>query len=220
MNAANIISLDVPQLRTSTKGNEALDIMGEFFVEHLPIVNNEQLLGIISAEDILENDGEESIGSYHLSLQYPHVKDTDHIFDVLSLLAKTKLSVVPVVDRESNFLGVITRQDLVEYLANGFSFAEVGGIVVLEMAKPDYALSEIARVVESENIAILGVFVTNTDADDNKIYVHIKINKPDIHRVTTALERFGYSIFAIYAEEQDEEMFKDRFESFMHYLNV
>ena len=86
------------------------------------------------------------------------------------------------------------------------------------MSKPDYALSEIARVVEAEGVAILNTFIAATP-NDNKIHVHIKINKLEIQRVTAALERYGYDVHAMYSDHQDSDVYKDRYESFMHYLN-
>lgn len=218
MNAINLISYSVPQLKTSTTGQEALELMSDHYVQHLPIVNNEQLLGIVSEDDILENDDQESIGSYQLKIQQAQVKATDHIFDVLALVARSKLTVIPVVDENDKFLGVICQQDLLKYFADSFSFSESGGILVLEMTKTDYALSEICRVVEAENVAIISSFISRS-SEENKINVHIKISDPEVYRVIAALDRYGYQVVASYTEQPDIDVFKDRFESFMHYLN-
>ena len=219
MNASNLISQDIVPLKTSDSGKEALELMSEYYVRHLPIVNNEQLLGLISEEDILEHAVEEAIGSYDLSLDRPYVREGDHIFEVMGQVAKKDLSVVPVIDAHDNFLGVISQHSLLHYFSSSFSFGEQGSIIVLEMGKQDYALSEISRVIESENVAILASFI-HTELSSNQILVHLKINKLDMHRVTAALERYDYKIKAMYTEELDDDVFMDRFESFMHYLNV
>ena len=61
MIAKNLVSNEIIPLRTSDSGNEALSIMNEFGVRHLPIVNDKQLLGLISEDDILNFDVEEFI---------------------------------------------------------------------------------------------------------------------------------------------------------------
>ena len=53
MIAEKIISTAILPLKTSDTGNDALTIMEDFFVRHLPIVNDKQLLGVISEDDIL-----------------------------------------------------------------------------------------------------------------------------------------------------------------------
>ena len=219
MNATHLISHDIIALKTSSTGNEALELMSEYYVQHLPIVNNEQFLGVISEEDILQHDVNEAIGSYHLSLKRPFVRDRDHVFDVLSQVAKLGLTVVPVTDAEENYLGVISQRSLLAFFSTSFSFAERGSIIVLEMSKPDYVLSELARLLESEGVIILGSFISS-EADSNQILVHLKTNKQDLHRAIAVLERYEYVVKAMYSEEGDGEILKERFESLMHYLNV
>lgn len=218
MNAINLISYSIPLLKTSTTGQEALDLMSDHYVQHLPIVNNEQLLGLISEEDILENDELESIGSYQLSIQRAQVKGTDHIFDVMAQIARSKLTVIPVVDESDKFVGVISQQDLLKYFADSFSFSETGGIIVLEMSRSDYALSEISRIVEGENVAVISTFISRA-GEENKINIHLKISDKEIYRVIAALDRYGYHVVASYTEQPDMDVLKDRFESLMHYLN-
>ncbi len=219
MKALDLISDALVPIKTSNTGQEALDLMSEHHVRHLPIVNNEQFLGLIGEDDILEHDVNEPIGSYQLSLQKPFVKEADHIFDLMSQIARLGLTVIPVTDQDDNYLGVICQETLLEYFSRSFSFSEHGSIIVLEMSKPDYALSEIARVVESEGVAIISSFISSQPTT-NQIHVHLKINKNEVHRVLAALERYEYVVDSMYTEQQDADVLKDRFESFMHYLNV
>ncbi len=61
MTAQQLISDSIIPLRTSETGDTALGIMNDFYVRHLPIVNDKQLLGLISEEDILEHDAHEPV---------------------------------------------------------------------------------------------------------------------------------------------------------------
>jgi CBS domain-containing protein len=219
MNAVSLLSQDIVPLMTSNTGREALEIMSEYYVQHLPIVNNKQLLGVISEEDIINHDVEEPIGSYDLSLKRSFARETDHIFDLLSQISRLKLSIIPVIDDEENYVGMISLQAILAHFANSFSFAEPGSILVLEMTKPNYSMSDIARIIESENTTILHSFITQLP-DINQIQVHIKINKMDGQRIIAALERFEYKIKAFYTEREDADILKDRLESFMNYLSV
>jgi len=59
MIAGELISQNVMPLRTSDSGDTALGMMGDFYIKHLPIVNSAELLGILSEDDILDNDVED-----------------------------------------------------------------------------------------------------------------------------------------------------------------
>ena len=221
MIASNIISHDVLPLRTSDNGAAALSIMADYFIQHLPIVNNEQLLGLISETDILDQNPDEAIGSYQLSLTRPYVKEGDHLYEVLRVLHEFKLTVVPVIDSEDNYKGVITQSDLLQFFAETGSFTESGSILVLEMRRRDYSLTEIARIVESESAAILSCYVTSPlHTTEQLIDVTLKINRQEIQRIIAAFERFDYSIKASFQEADYFESLKDRYDSLINYLNV
>ena len=221
MIAGNLLSHTIIPLRTSDSGAEALGIMNDFYVRHLPIVNDKQLLGLIAEDEILEYDIEEPIGSYSLSMTKPYVKETDHLYDVLKILSEYQLTVVPVVDAEDNYKGLISQDDLVRYFANTGSFTEPGSIIVLEMNKRDYSLAEISRIVESESAAILSTFITS-NLESERIDVTVKINRQDLqlHRIISSFERFEYTIKASFQESDYFDGLQERYDSLMSYLNV
>lgn len=219
MIAKELISKTIDSLRTSDTGEETITMMGIYHVKHLPIVNNEQLLGLISEEDILDKDMNEAIGSYRLSMIKPYVQQNDHLFEVMKIMAQYKLSVIPVVDHDSKYLGLITQEDLISYFAVSFSFAEVGSIIVIETDKINYSLSEISRIIEGEGGTILATFLTRME-DSTKVQITVKINQMSVGRIVASLERFDYHIHRAFTEDDYENVLKDRYDSLMSYLNV
>lgn len=219
MIAKELISKTIDSLRTSDTGEETIAMMGIFHVKHLPIVNNEQLLGLISEEEILDKNLEEAIGSYRLSMIKPYVQQYDHLFEVMRIMSQHRLTVVPVVDHDNKYLGLITQEDLIAYFAANFSFAETGSIIVIETDMINYSLSEISRIVEGESASILATFLSRM-ADSTKIQITIKINQMSVSRIVASLERFGYHIHGAFTEDDYEDVLKDRYDSLMSYLNV
>lgn len=219
MIASELISTLVAPLRTSDTGEESMTMMHVYHVKHLPIVNNQILLGTISEEDILTHDLDEPIGSYGLSLIRAHVNRNDHLFEVMGRMAEYNLTAIPVVDDDENYLGLISQEELIQFYAKSFSFSEPGSILVLEMRKQDYSLAEISRIIEAENVAILSTFLT-TSTDDHKVFVTVKINQQDAKRCIASLERYEYTVKASFAEESYLENLKEHYDALMHYLNV
>ena len=98
MLAKDLISDIVPVIRTSETGLKALNWMEIFRVSHLPVVNNEDFLGLISDTDIYDlNKAEEAIGAHPLSLIRPYVYANQHIYEVIDLVSKFNLTIVPVL---------------------------------------------------------------------------------------------------------------------------
>ena len=105
------------------------------------------------------------------------------------------------------------------YLATQTDILEPGGIIVLEMTVTNYSLTEIARIVETNNSRILSVF-TSTKKDNSQMEVTVKVNTPNVQAIIQALQRFNYVVKDSYQEPEFYDDLKDRYDSLMNYLNV
>lgn len=220
MLANELISDSVIPLKTSDSGSLALSLMEEFKVSHLPIVNNVEFLGLISEEDILSlNLPDEPLGNHKLSLSRPFINDDQHIFDIIKIFSELKLSLLPVLDKKNNYLGIITLLDLVHNLSRIISLNNPGGIIILELNNNEYTLTEIAQIVESNDAKVLNLYITSFP-NSTKINVTLKINKIDLTQVLKTFNRYDYIVKASYSENQYFDDIKDRFDLLMNYLNM
>lgn len=219
MTAELLITGAIAPLKISDTGEMALEMMAEQGVRHLPLVKDQQLIGVISEEDALNYDLPRTVSSREFPLPKPHVRAHDHIYEVMRVLAEFELTLVPVVDEEENYLGCITLETLLSQFAKMASFAEPGCIVVLEVNKRDYSLTEISRIVESEQIAILSSFLTSYP-DSPRLEVTLKLNRQNIQRLLATFERFKYNVKAVYQENEFLDELRDRYDALISYLNV
>lgn len=221
MVAKDLISDVVPSLKTSDTAQTALNWMEIFRVSHLPIVNNQDFLGLISDSDIYDmNQPEEPIGNHVLTLLKPYVTTEQHLFEVIGIASRLKLTVVPVLDEKNHFKGVITTNDLVRYLAGISSMDQPGGIIVLEMTDRDYSLSQIAQIVESNNVKVLSMYITSPP-ESTKLEVTIKVNTNDLVSVIRTFERYNYDVKTwVTSDDSMDRFYSERFDLFMKYLNI
>jgi predicted transcriptional regulator len=221
MLAKELISDVIPALKTSDTGVKALYWMDIFRISHLPIVNHTEFLGLISDTDIYDlNSPDEPIGNHNLSLFSPFVSDEKHVYEVIALVSTLKLSVIPVLDVNNNYMGMITAQKLMHYMGELFAVKNPGGIIVLEMATNDYSLTQISQIVESNDAKILSMYITSP-IDSTKMEVTLKINRVDLASIIQTFIRFEYIIKASYSESNEmDSLYDNRFEQFLHYLNI
>lgn len=220
MFAKHLITDSIVPLKTSSTGADALGQMDDYKLSHLPIVNNEEFLGLISDGDIYAmSDFDEPLGNHKLSLSAAYVEQHQHIFEVVKQISELKLTLLPVLDDKNNYLGAITLQNLVQHFSKMIAVENPGGMIVIELSHNDYSLSEIAQIVESNDAKVLSLIVTS-EKDSTKLEVTIKINKIDIKSVLQTFERYNYSIKATLTESDDYEDLKERYDSFMNYLNI
>ncbi len=220
MLAINLISDEIPPLKTSDTGSTALHWMEDFKLTELPIVNNSKFLGLISESDILDlNDPEAPIGNHKLSLERVSVNQYEHIYEVLQKISNLKLSLIPILDDEGNYLGVISLPILIESISSLAAIKDIGGILQLELNVNDYSLSEIASIVESNEAKILSSYI-HTHEDSTKMDVTIKINKTDLSAIIQTFERYNYTIAASFHKSEAGDELKKRYDAFIHYLNM
>jgi CBS domain-containing protein len=218
--AKNIMKDGILPLKTSDTGREALESMEDYRVMHLPIVNNEALLGLISEFDVLNfNDLDEAVGNHTLSISKAYVYDYQYIYDVMRLMYELKLTLIPIVDSHENYLGSVTLQSLLEQFASSLSVAEPGGVIVLEMSSHDYSLSEIARIVEANDAKILSVLM-HSEPDSMRVEVSLKINRLDISAILQTFTRYNYNILLSFSESDNQDDLRKRYDLLMNYLNI
>lgn len=219
MLAKEIITQELDTLRTSDTGEEALGLMSLHNVRHLPIVNNEVLLGVLGESDIVTHNLEEAVGSYRLSLPAAVARHNDHIFEVMDRMAEYDLTVIPVIDDREAYIGSISLESLLSYFASTYSFDEPGSIVVIETDRANYSMVEISRIVEEESAAILTSMLTFED-NSSRVAVTLKINKQDISRIIASFIRYDYTIRGTFTEAQYTDTLQERYDSLIHYLNI
>jgi len=220
MFAIDIISDLIPPLKPIDKGIMVLNWMDEFKVSHLPIVNNKEYLGLISEVDILDNDiTDDEIGQHKLSLIRPFVYENQHVYEVIKVISNMKLSVLPVLDEKNEYLGLIPASELLHLFSELAATNEPGGIIVLELNINDFYLSQIAQIVETIDGKILSFFLKHL-SDSTKLELTLKLNREDLSGIIQTFNRYNYTIKATYHQKEFKDDMKDRYDSFMNYLNI
>ena len=211
----------MPSIRSSEKGQKALNLMDVFRISHIPVVNDSSYLGLISDKliydlDLLDKSIEPELGKLNTS----HVHTNQHIFEVAIVMYKLKLSVIGVLDAEHKYLGTITLYDLARRFAKLFSLQEIGGVIVLEVNVNNYSLSHISQIVESNDTKILSTFL-NRNPGLQTMEVILKLDKEDLSSVIQTFMRYDYNVKTVYLDNTMlSDLYKNRFDQFMKFMNI
>jgi acetoin utilization protein AcuB len=220
MIASELISNSIPPLKTSDSVQKSLERMTEFKLYHLPIVNEIQFLGLLAEEELIEvRDRELPIGGLSFSMMNPFVYEDTHVYEVIRLFNQLHLSVVPVLDYKKNYLGLISINNILEYISDIYAVKEYGGIIVLEIGNRNNSLAHMAQIVEADNAQILSSYVQSFP-ESTKLEITLKINKTDLSGIIASFERYNYHVKAVFNNSLSDNGTDDRYNSFMNYLNV
>ncbi len=213
-----LISNSIPYLHKGDKVYQALQLMNDYHVAHLPIVEEERYLGIISEEQLLHSDDENILDQLAISDGGTSVQANDHFLKAIQVAVQNKLSVVPVIENEQ-ILGIVTYNDLLKNASNFMSLNDPGALVVLEMESKAYSFSEINKIIES-NDAQITQLNTHTDAETGMMQVTVRINKLEVSDIISTFQRYEYNIKYYFGEEMYENELRTNFDNLMHFLNI
>ncbi|MCC6601458.1 MAG: CBS domain-containing protein [Crocinitomicaceae bacterium] len=217
--AQNILNKEVPFLKPEDTPMHALNLMDEFRVADMAVVEDGKFIGMVSETDLLSvKENVRELLHSEDDLSGMSVGPQEHILDVLKTASTHRLSIIPVVDTENTYVGVITLEDLVEQLSQLQGAGNPGGIIVLEMNENDYSLQQIARIVEENDAKILSVSIG--PSEEGRIEINLKINQPDLNPILQSFSRFNYEIKGSYQEEEYRESLKKRYDELMRYLSI
>jgi CBS domain-containing protein len=218
MRAIDLITEEIPPLVHTDTGEKAINWMDEFKVSHLPVLKNGNFVGVVSESDILDRlDESQTLDALFDHLPRPFVYEHVHIYEVLYRMSEFKLSVIPILNDQEQYLGCTSVHVLINSLASTGGIKEPGGIIVLEMNKIDYSLAKIAQIVESENAKILSSYIFSS-SDTTKIEITLKINQTDLSRIIRSFERYEMEIKATFQKGMHEDDMQWRFDALMNYL--
>ena len=111
-------------------------------------------------------------------------------------------------------------QNVVEKFAKITNDDSKGALIAIELNPQDYDLSNIARLVESNNCKILSLF-TYSEKDTGKLIVMLKIDSEDASAVLRSFERFNYDVaYCFQKQDLTDDIQHKRLEELMYYLQM
>ncbi len=220
MTTLQLIDNTIPQLQLEDTVKKALQLTADFKCTHLPVVDKDKYLGLISEDDLLDKNNEgTTIQLFQADFVPARVLVTDHFLKAVPVCNLYQTNVIPVVNETDELLGCIRNFSLINALGNFCGANEFGGIVVLEMEPNRLAISEINGIVESDGATILHLNISPISSAQ-LLQVTLQINKREISTIIASFERYEYSIVYYSGEELFENDLATNYQNLMTYLHI
>jgi len=220
MLTAELINNNIPRLQLQDTVSKALRLINDYRVTHLPVVAADKFLGLISEDDLLDADDEKlTIEVLQGNFNHASVKENVHFLNAVNYSTQFETSIVPIVNVNNELAGIITLVDLLKTLGNFSGANEIGGIIVMEMERSQFAISEISRIVESNDATILHLNTT-VHPDTGLLTVTLHLNKKETTAIIAAFERYEYDVIYNFSDEKFEDNIDTNYRHLMNYLDI
>jgi len=218
MLVSQLINTSFPALNITDKVMYALQLMDEYDVLHLPVMNADKYAGIVGKEELLGED-ENSLLSSIYTIEPLMVKNEELVLTALKTVAKYHLSLLPVANEQAELMGNLLTKDLLTALATFMGTDEKGAIIVLETNKRHFSFGELSRLVET-NDAFITQLNTYTETTTGLLIVTIKINRIEVSDIIATFQRYDYAVRYYFGEEEYANELRENYDHLITYLNM
>jgi acetoin utilization protein AcuB len=219
MLASQLIQQTFPSLHLTDKAGFVLQLMEDYDVQHLPIITEDKLVGIVAKDDLLDEDDTTTLLAFEDRFVKAAIKKDEFILSALKLMAEHETTLLPVVTEQNELVGCVSQNVLQQHLAKFLGTQEPGGIIVLEIERRNFSFGEISRLVET-NDAYITQLNSYTEVETGLVIVSIKVNKVEISDMLATFQRYDYVVKYYFGEEQFANELKENYNHLMAYLNL
>ncbi|MEO6838102.1 MAG: CBS domain-containing protein [Ginsengibacter sp.] len=209
-----------PALHLQDTVEKALDLMSEFKTNYLPVISEELFLGLISESDIIDEENKDTtLEVFQTNFVVAAINANNFFLKAATIYNLYQTNVIPVVNENNEFLGTISSRALINALSNFCGSSEYGALVVLEIERSRFAISEINSIVESDGASILHLNVSPHPAL-SLLEITIQLNKKEIAAIVATFERYEYTVSYYSGEELFENELNTNYHNLMNYLDI
>ena len=142
------------------------------------------------------------------------------MYDVLRISNEQQAKWIAVIDRNQLFLGVVSVVEARTFYTQSYSIQSQGAVLVVSLEMKDFQLSEIARLVESENAKVISCLVHNDPSNPQQVEITLKLDIPDSRHVKATLIRFGYRVHDFGQEKGGLNTDEERIGNLLRFLAI
>lgn len=219
MKISEYISKDIGALRLSSSVAEAKKLANDTAYSHVPIVENQYLVGLFSESDIHTIEKEsDTLNEYEHLFEHFFIKNFDNWIDILKMFATSETNILPVLNSNNEYLGYYELVDVLHYFNDTPLLNHDGFFLVIEKGTKDYSFSEIAQIVESNDAKLIGIFISGYEND--LVRITLKIASEEINDIIQSFRRYGYNLLTKHKEDILLEELQNRSNYLQKYLNI
>lgn len=219
MTAIELVNPTINPVVLNTQPDQALLNPDLWNGNYLPVINSEnQFVGYVTLIG-LQSMSDGSVVERENVIRGATLPTDCHYSEVVKLWDSLSMDVLAVTDSHGVYLGAINPQSLLQFWATSIGIKQPGSVIVLQVHSMDYMLSEIVRIVESNDVKILNIGVHEA-TDSEYLWLSLKLDTGILKGVLASLERYNYHLYAYFMRSDLQDDSDLKYQQLMKYLDL
>ena len=202
----DVMQAPVITITPKTSLPEAMRLVRHRGIRHLPVVEDDRLVGIVSDRDLKQAMASPATALESHELRY--LLDAVTVDEIMTravvtvgrmfpieeaarLMVTEKISALPVTER-GKLIGIVTETDVLELFVKGMGAGQPSSRIDVRLGRNSTALAELVHAVEDASVEICSI-MTLGDRTGGKDVV-IRVGSIDPRLAVANLQRRGYAV--------------------------
>jgi acetoin utilization protein AcuB len=173
-----------------------VDLMTEHSIRHLPVVEDQKLVGFVTESDLRQvssKSSEEGVSIEEFMVRDPITvtPDTD-IEDAAKLIYYHKIGGLPVVDDEE-VVGIITVVDLLEVFIELMGVMKSSSRIDVVLGEEPEAFERVSALIRAEGGEIISVGISGDRSKVERVHF-FRLEKCNVEHISNVLQDAGYRV--------------------------
>ncbi len=198
MKVKNQMSRKVVTIPPGTPILRAMEVMRENSIRHLPVVEGEDIVGLVTEGDLrqaalLSMVDKVSIDDVMIKRPFT-ISPEASIEEAARLVYRHKIGGLPVVEGK-RLVGIITVVDLLHSFVQLLGILTSSSRIDLILGRDPQAFEEVSAIVRSCGAEIISVGMSNDEDREKRVY-YFRLGRCRVAPITASLEQKGYKVLA------------------------
>lgn len=181
---------------------QAMDLIQKFNLRSLPIMEKGKLVGILTKEDIMgqflcDNKGcrykEQTPIEDIMTKRVLTVKENDYIEKAVMLIKDRRISTVPVLDKNDNLTGIVTRTDVFDAFLDTLGTDNPGSRIYVVMPNYIGEVSKVTSILNANAVSLEAISLFDIKGDHAKGLV-IKVKEKNVKKLVKSLKEANIDV--------------------------
>ena len=219
MYVTQYLSKEVKPGKINFSLSRLIEMTQDMKLTHLPIFDGLDFIGNIAEEDLLELTLEDDIKATLIDLSENfYLTEGETLFDTIQKMHVNQSNILPILTKEGKYIGCITQTEVIDAIANFPFSSEVAISMIVSVASPDFSMSVISNIIESNNGKLFGCMIINQEDDHTQVLV--RFSSTNLLSIGETFERYGYQVVQKFYNDEKQELINSRYAQLLKFMNT